>query len=84
MRKLWYAAIVPGVLVLIAVVLFVTLLLVKFMWVWTVPDLFPGAVRQGLIAGSISWFTAFKVALFVAVLAGIARGGHAEYKQKSE
>jgi hypothetical protein len=35
-----------------------------------VPDLFPGAVQQGLVAGSISWGTAAKVALFLAVLSG--------------
>ncbi len=41
------------------------------LWAWTIPDLFPGAVDQGLVAGSISWLTAFKLALFVALLTGI-------------
>ena len=53
-------------------VFFVVLLLLKFLWSWTIPDLFPGAVEQGLVAHYISWFTAFKVAIFVAVLAGVA------------
>ena len=54
------------------------LLLIKVLWGWTIPDLFPGAVEQGLIAESLSWFTAFKLAIFVAllgVLAGVRRGG---------
>ncbi len=59
-------------LALIAVAVVVMLLVVKLLWAWTIPDLFPGAVQQGLIAAQISWYTAFKVALFVAVLAGLA------------
>ena len=40
------------------------------MWAWTIPDLFPGAVEQGLIAKEISYFTSFKLALFFATLGG--------------
>lgn len=72
MRKAWLVAIVPGVLTLIVAVFVLTLFLVKVLWAWTVPDLFPGAVEQGLVAGTISWYTALKVAIFLAVLAGIA------------
>ena len=71
MNKTWWIAI-PGILALIAVYVVIVLLLVKLLWAWTIPDLFPGAVAQGLVAESISWFTAFKVAVFVAVLAGLA------------
>jgi hypothetical protein len=70
--KRWLIAIVPGVLGIIAVVFLVALLLIKLLWAWTIPDLFPGAVEQGLVAGDISWFTALKLAIFVAVLAGVA------------
>ena len=76
MNKKWLIGIliaaVPGLLALIALVLVVALLVVKLLWAWTIPDLFPGAVEQGLVAGTISWLTAFKVALFAAVLAGMA------------
>ncbi len=72
MTKTWCAVIVPGILLAVAAALVLTLLLVKLLWAWTIPDLFPGAVAQGLVAGSISWYTAFKVAIFVAVLAGLA------------
>ena len=51
------------------------LFLVKALWAWTIPDLFPGAVEKGLVAETISWLTAFKIALCAAVLSGIA-GGH--------
>jgi len=50
------------------------LLLLKVMWAWTVPDLFPGAVKLGLVAREISWMAALKVALFVGVLAGMTGG----------
>jgi len=56
----------------IAGVLVLALLLIKLLWARTIPDLFPGAVEQGLVAKSISWLTAFKVAIFVPLLAGVA------------
>ena len=72
MDKKWLIAIVPGVLVLIFGAFIVALFLVKILWAWTIPDLFPGAVDQGLIAKEISWYTSLKVAIFVAALAGVA------------
>ncbi len=77
MPKLFWVFL-SGALAIAALVLIVVLLLVKLVWAWTIPDLFPGAVAQGLVAGTISWWTAFKLAIFVAVLAGLAgvrRGG---------
>jgi hypothetical protein len=64
------AAMVVGGIVVACIAFVVVLLVIKALWAWTVPDLFPGAVQQGLVAGSISWGTAAKVALFVAVLFG--------------
>ncbi len=72
MKKTWWVAIVPGILALAVGGFVLALLLVKLLWAWTIPDLFPGAVEQGLIARSVSWFTALKIAIFVAVLAGLA------------
>jgi len=72
MRKRWLLAIVPGMLAVAFGVLVLVLLLVKVLWAWTVPDLFPGAVEQGLVARTISWLAAFKVGVFVAVLAALA------------
>ncbi|MBM2820447.1 MAG: hypothetical protein HW405_207 [Candidatus Berkelbacteria bacterium] len=72
MKKAWMLAIIPGMLAIMVGIFIVVLLLLKLLWAWTVPDLFPGAVSQGLVAGTISWYTAFKVAIFIAVLAGVA------------
>ena len=58
----------------------VVLFLIKILWAWTVPDLFPGAVAQGLVAKSISWMAAAKVAIFIAILSGIAGGHHGHGK----
>ncbi|MFW5985505.1 MAG: hypothetical protein ACOCQ1_04405 [Halanaerobiaceae bacterium] len=34
---------------------------IKYFWGWIIPDLFPGAVEQGLITDTISWGTTFKL-----------------------
>ena len=70
--KKWLIAIVPGILTLILGAFIIALFLVKILLAWTIPDLFPGAVEQGLIAIEISWYTSLKVAIFVAALSGIA------------
>ena len=72
MDKKWLIAIVPGIFALILGAFIIALLVVKLLWAWTIPDLFPGAVEQGLVVKEISWYTALKVAIFVAVMAGIA------------
>jgi len=44
--------------------------LIKFFWNLTIPDLFPGAVKEGLITQSISWWTVIKIAIFLEILKG--------------
>ncbi len=69
----------------VAVVVFVLMIfLVKLMWAWTIPDLFPGAVDQGLVAGDIGWLTSVKVALMVAVLSAFAKGSGNARLEKSK
>jgi len=68
----WAFASLSGCLFLLLIPLVVVLLLVKLLWAWTIPDLFPGAVQQGLVAGSIGWLTSLKVAIFAAILAALA------------
>jgi hypothetical protein len=68
------AAVIAGALFVAFIAFVVVLLLIKVLWAWTVPDLFPGAVEQGLIARSISWLAAAKIAIFVAILSGITGG----------
>ena len=75
MRSALWLALAPGVLLVIAVFLVIALLLVKLLWAWTVPDLFPLAVKEGYVAGQIGWLTAFKIAIFIAVLGGFSRSG---------
>tara|TARA_B110000438_G_scaffold89627_1_gene89136 strand:- start:665 stop:883 length:219 start_codon:yes stop_codon:yes gene_type:complete len=66
MNKAKLLAIIPIFLGIIAAAFFI----IKFLWAWTIPDLFPGAVEQGLVAGEISWLTSFKLAIFFATLTG--------------
>ncbi len=82
MRKSWLIATIPGALLFGAAALVLVLFLVKILWAWTVPDLFPGGVEQGLVASSISWFTALKVGIFAAVLTGFA-GVHRHHKRQA-
>ena len=43
--------------------------LLKLVWAWVMPELFPGAVVQGLLVASLSWSAAFKLTVFMMVLA---------------
>ena len=70
MSKSKVIAMVVGGLAVGCIAFVVMLLLLKGLWAWTVPDLFPGAVEQGLVARTISWWTAVKIALFAAILSG--------------
>ncbi|HAD81086.1 MAG: hypothetical protein A2509_07905 [Candidatus Edwardsbacteria bacterium RIFOXYD12_FULL_50_11] len=72
MKKNWLLAVFPGALALMIISLVVALFIVKILWAWTIPDLFPGAVEQGLVVKSISWLTSLKLAILVVVFAGIA------------
>jgi hypothetical protein len=56
-------------LITAAVTLIIGTLLFKVLWSWTVPELFPGAVEQGLILGEITWLTALKRTGLFAILA---------------
>ena len=84
MDKRWFIAIIPGVIAIIIIVFIVALFIIKFLWGWIIPDIFPGAVAQGLVAGTIGWYTAFKIALVLALLSGIFKAGtaHSEWKQE--
>jgi hypothetical protein len=51
-----------------AVTFVIGTILFKLLWSWTIPDLFPAAVEQGLIVGPITWLTALKITGLVAIL----------------
>lgn len=44
------------------------IILVKLLWGWTIPELFPMAVEQGLILGEITWLAALKITGLAAIL----------------
>jgi len=70
-KKTKLFAVLPALVVGVVAVSF---LIIKLLWAWTIPDLFPGAVEQGLVAAEISWLTSFKLALFFGILTGLAKG----------
>lgn len=76
------AGLIVAGIVVACIAFVVGLFLIKVMWAWTIPDLFPGAVDQGLVARTISWGTAAKLAIFIAILSGIA-GGHHSHQNKA-
>ena len=59
-----------AILVSVVVTFVLSLVVFKFVWAWVVPDLFPGAVDQGLVVANLTWLAAFKLAVLVAVLSG--------------
>jgi len=59
------------ILVSVAIAFGITVIVLKFVWAWVVADLFPGAVAQGLIIADLTWSSAVKFAVLVAVLTGV-------------
>jgi hypothetical protein len=51
-----------------AVAFAIGVVLIKLSWAWTIPDLFPAAVEQGLISADLTWLSAIKAATLVAIL----------------
>jgi hypothetical protein len=43
----------------------VVVVLMKFVWIFIVPSLFPGAIGEGFIVASLSWLTAVKIGIVV-------------------
>jgi len=58
------------ILIQVAIAFIISVIVFKFVWGWVVPDLFPGAVTQGLISANLTWLAALKLAVLVAVLSG--------------
>jgi uncharacterized protein YqhQ len=71
-----------SILVSVAVVFVISVVLFKIVWGWVVPDLFPGAVDQGLIAADLTWLAAVKLAVLVAVLGGFSPTLTDAFKQR--
>jgi hypothetical protein len=77
-----WVTVVITVLVTVAVMFVISLVVFRFVWGWVVPDLFPGAVDQGLIVADLTWLAAFKLAVLVAVLSGFYPGLTDAFKQR--
>jgi len=58
------------VLIQVAIMFVISMVVFKFVWAWVIPDLFPGAVAQGLINANLTWLAALKLAVLVSVLGG--------------
>jgi len=71
-----------AILISVLIVFIISLVVFKFVWAWVVPDLFPGAVEQGLIVADLTWLTALKLAVFVAVLGGFSPSLNEAFKQR--
>ncbi len=68
MDKKQCCTMIPKILVFMAIAFITTLLLIKLLWDWIIPDLFPGLVAQGLLIGIMSWDTAFKMAILATII----------------
>ncbi|MDT8286510.1 MAG: hypothetical protein RQ748_05315 [Elusimicrobiales bacterium] len=62
---------VPSIILLVAAIFILGIFLIKWFWMWTIPELFPGAVASGSVAAKISWWTALKLSVLAALLAAI-------------
>jgi hypothetical protein len=70
------------VLIQVAVMFVIAMVIFKIVWGWVVPDLFPGAVAQGLVSADLSWLAAVKLAVLVAVLGGFSPTLTDAFKQR--
>ena len=73
-KKTKKLAVIPGLIALFIGIVAIAFLVIKLLWAWIIPDLFPGAVEQGLVAAEISWLTSFKLAIFFAILTSASKG----------
>jgi hypothetical protein len=66
----------------VAIMFAIALVMFKFVWSWVVPDLFPGAVADGLIIEDLSWAASLKLAVLVGVLGGFSPALTDAFKQR--
>jgi len=60
-------------LILIIIFFVAGIFVIKILWAWTIPEIFPGAVEQGLIVKNIKWFSALKLSILFSMIATITR-----------
>jgi TRAP-type uncharacterized transport system fused permease subunit len=59
-----------AIIIAVAITFVISLVVFRFVWGWVIPDLFPGAVAEGLVVEDLTWATAFKLAVLVAAITG--------------
>ena len=64
--------------ILIGTILFVAVL-VTIVWSWVIPDVFSGAVEQGILPASITWFQAVKLSILFSIF-GLTGGSSSSSK----
>lgn len=60
-------------IILILIFFAIGIFIIKILWGWTIPEIFPKAVENGYIVGKISWFGALKLSILFSMIATIAR-----------
>ncbi len=73
MNKNIVMKVLPIGLLAMAVIFVLSILVLRWLWAWIIPDLFPEAVAQGLIVDTLSWTTSLKLAVAF-VLANVVLG----------
>jgi DNA-binding CsgD family transcriptional regulator len=81
-RPVSIALIAAAVLLVAGLVLTLFSFLIQWLWAWLVPDLFPAAVRDGSLAGSISLWTAFKILFALIVVGSLFRSNTSHHVQR--
>jgi hypothetical protein len=71
------------ILITVLVTFVIAVVVFKIVWAWVVPDIFPGAVDQGLLVADLTWLTAVKLALLAAVLNGFSPALTDAFKKRS-
>lgn len=69
-------------LIAVSIGLVLLTFLIQWLWGWLVPDLFPSAVRAGTLSGSITWWTAFKIVVALAIITTFFKGSSSSRREK--
>ncbi len=77
----WVTVVITAI-IQVAIMFVISLVLFKLVWAWVVPDLFPGAVDQGLVVADLTWSASLKLAVFVGLLGGFSPALTDAFKQR--
>lgn len=69
-----------GALALIAILTVVVAFLITLVWGWVIPDVFAGAVQQGILPASITWFQALKLSILLSIFGLTGRSSSSSKK----